>query len=109
MFRRPAHAANEGRRDPLGIDERLVGRNTVVEIGLMHAAERSQDGAQARAGAFAGIAVHFPHSIPIGIPCPLVLPMIDRSMWELQPMVPAVLVRIDDRRITWHGFLSDAL
>ena len=75
----------------------------------MHAAERPQEGAQSRACAFAGIAVHFPHSIPIVIPCPLVLPMIDRGMREIQPMVTAVLVRINDRRNTRYGFTQNTL
>lgn len=75
----------------------------------MHAAERPQERAQSRACTFAGIAVHFAHTIPIVITCPLVLRVIDRGMRQIQPMITAVLVRIDDRRITGHGFTQNPL
>jgi hypothetical protein len=73
----------------------------------MHATEGPQEGAQARACPFAGIAVHFPYAIPIVIARPLVLRMIDGGMREIQPMVAALLVRIDDRGLRRHGFTQN--
>src|SRR5262245_5336002 len=75
----------------------------------MHAAERPQEGAQPRACAFTAVAVHFSHTIPIVIAGPLALRVIDRRMREIQSMVTAVLVRIDDRSITRDGFAQNAL
>src|SRR5262249_46585362 len=79
---RPAHSADQGWRDPLGIDERLVGRNIQLQIRFMHAAERAQEGAQARASPFTRVAMHFPHIIAIVIARPLVLSVIDCRMRE---------------------------
>src|SRR6266508_2004828 len=62
----------------------------------MHAAERSQEGAQ-------------PCACPIVVACPLVLTMIDRGMRQIQSMVTAVLVRIDDRCIMRDGFAQNTL
>jgi hypothetical protein len=101
----------------------------------MHASERSQEGAQPRAcpftrvaqerpsisrddgsscrtdvrsGAWA-VAVNFPHAIPIIVTRPLVLPMIDRGMWQIQSMVTAILVRIDDCCIPRDSFAQNTL
>src|SRR5262245_272982 len=80
-----------------------------MEIRFMHAAERPQEGAQARAGALTTVAMHFSHAIAIVIARPLVLRVIDRGMREIQPMVTAVLVGIDDRGIRRHGFTQNTL
>lgn len=75
----------------------------------MHAAERSQKGAQPCACPFTGVAVDFPHAIAIVVTRPLVPRVIDRGMREIQPMVTALLVRIDDRGITRDGFVQNRM
>jgi len=75
----------------------------------MHAAERPQEGAQPRARSFTGGAVGFPHTVAIIIARPRVLSVMNPGMREIQPMVPALLVRIDDRGITRNGFAQHAL
>jgi hypothetical protein len=51
----------------------------------------------------------FAHAIAIIITRPLVLRMIDGPVILLDPMVAAVLVRVDDRPITWNGFGQDTV
>jgi hypothetical protein len=75
----------------------------------MHAAERPQEGAQACASALTTVAMHFSHTIAIVIARPLVLSVIDRRVRQVQPMVTAVLIRIDDRGISRHGFTQNTL
>src|SRR5690349_5757086 len=75
----------------------------------MHASERPQEGAQPRARSFTRVAVDFPYTITIVIARPLVLTMIDRRVWQIQPVVTAVLIRIDHCRVVWYGFGQNAL
>src|SRR5262245_37449092 len=53
--------------------------------------------------------MHFSHTIAIVIPRPLVLSVIDGRMRQLQPLVTAILVRIDHRGITRDGLAENAL
>jgi len=53
--------------------------------------------------------VDFPHAVAIVIARPLMLAVIDRSVRQLQPVVAAVLIRIDHHRAVWHGFGQNAL
>ena len=75
----------------------------------MYAAQRPQEGAQSRACPFTAGAMHLPHAIAIVIACPLVLRVIDRGLRQLQPMLPAVLLRRDARCIRRHGFSHNPL
>ena len=75
----------------------------------MHAAEWPQEGAQRGTCPFTGVAMNLPHTIASVIARPFVLTVIDGRMRQLQAMVPAILVRIDDRRVCWHGFGQHAL
>jgi hypothetical protein len=109
LFRRPAHPADQGWGAPPGIDERLAGRDVVLEIRFMHAAERPQEGAQRGACPFTGVAVNLSHPIAIVIADLLVLAMVDRGMRNLQAVVTAVLIRIDNRRVGRDGFGQNAL
>src|SRR5690242_14773201 len=75
----------------------------------MHASERPQEGAQSSAGSFTRVAVDFPHAVTIVIARPLVLAVINRRVRQIQPVVTAVLIRIDHRRVVWDGFGQNAL
>ena len=75
----------------------------------MHAAEWPQEGAQRGTCPFTGVAMNLAHTIAIVIARPFVLTVIDGRMRQLQAMVTAILVRIDDRRVCWHGFGQNAL
>jgi hypothetical protein len=77
---------------------------------MLHARRSGpQEGAQRRTGSFAGVAVDLPYTIAIVIAGPLVLSVIDRGMRQLQAVVTAVLIRIDDRRVGRNGFAQNAL
>ena len=75
-----------------------------MQIGFMHAAKRSQERAQRRSRSFTTITMHFAYAIVIVITRPLVLRVIDRGVLRLDPVVTAILVRVDDRPLGWHGF-----
>lgn len=75
----------------------------------MDAAKRSQECAQRCACSFTTIAVNFAHAITIVIASPLVLSVIDGRVFLLDPVVTAVLVRVDDRRFNGNGFRQNAV
>src|SRR5262245_36034760 len=75
----------------------------------MHAAEWPHQGAQRGTCPFTGVAMNLSHTIALVIARPFVLTVIDCRMRQLQAMVTAILVRIDDRRVCWHGFGQNAL
>src|SRR5829696_6886414 len=75
----------------------------------MHASERPQEGAQPGASSFTRVAVDFPYAVTIIITRPFVLAVIDRGVRLVQPVVTAVLIRIDHRRLMWDGFGQNAV
>lgn len=65
----------------------------------MDATERSQERAQPSTRSFTRVAVDFRHAVAIVIARPHILAVIDRSVRQVQPVVAAVLIRIDHRRV----------
>jgi hypothetical protein len=85
------------RRDPFGIDHRLIRRHVQMQVLLVDPTEGAQVGPQRCARPFTGVAVHFTSAIAIVIPCPLMDAMTDRRMGWMTPPVTRPLIRIEPR------------
>jgi hypothetical protein len=106
--RRPAHATDERGRDPLGIDECLIGRDVVGQVALVNTAEHAQEGSQCGASTFATVAMHLADAVSIVISRPFVLAVIDGRMSRSHPVVAPILIRVDDRPDRWNRLGDDA-
>ena len=75
-----AHPLNNGARDPLGIDHRLIGRNIVSEMLFVDATKLPQVGAQTCTSPFTAIAMHLSPTISVIVSGPLAVPVRRTSM-----------------------------
>src|SRR5437870_2508963 len=78
------HALHHGGSNPLGVEHRLIGGHILGQVILMDPTERPQIGPQAGPGPFAAITVYFPLPVPVVIPRPLLLAVLDAPMLQLQ-------------------------
>jgi hypothetical protein len=104
----PAHATDERGRDPLSIDERLIGRDVVGQIALVDTTEHAQEGSQCGASTFATVAMHLADAVSIIVARPFVLAVLDRRVRRRHPLVAPILIRVDDRPDRWNRLGDDA-
>jgi hypothetical protein len=97
------------RRDPFGIDHRLIRRHVQMQVLLVDPTEGAQVGPQRCARPFTGVAVHFTSAIAIVIPCPLMDAMTDRRMGRVTPSVALPLIGIQPRAASREVFPDELM
>ena len=91
------HATDEGWGDLLGVEQRFVGGDIQMQIGLMNPAKHAEIGTQRRARSLARVAMHFANAVSIVIARPLMRTVADHPMLRMTPRIAVRLIGVQHR------------